>query len=189
MHDTLITDHKQASATWLTEVLRATGDLETGRVVDVHMAGATSTHAAHSRLLLSDAPGATGAKPGSLFLKICNAESAACVGRTEIDLYAKIGAPIVPDPAPRCYQYGYDESGRYCLLLEDLSETHHTNVRTEPTAESAHKTAQALAALHRYWWDHPDLRTDERYPTAEVVARHPLAHRSHRRPSCNMEPS
>jgi len=173
MYTPVITDASQIDATWLTNVLRAAGDLPTGHVVDVAAVGETSTHAHMARLLLHYSADATGAKPGSLFLKILKAESAALFGPTEIDLYTKLGAPLTDGPILRCYHCGYDDAGgRYHLLLPDLSETHHHNWDVVTTVESAAKTAAGLAKLHAYWWDHPHLVADERFPTAAVIQRY-----------------
>lgn len=173
LHNAVITDTKQIDAAWLTRVLRAAGDLPTGHVVDVAGVGETSTHAHTVRLWLYYSADATGAKPDSLFLKILKAESASLFGQTEIDLYTKLSAPVIDGPVLKCYHCGYNNAdGRYHLLLPDLSETHHHNWDVVTTVESAAKTAAGLAKLHAYWWDHPQLVADARFPTAAVLQRY-----------------
>ncbi len=168
-----ILDAGQIDPEWLAAVLRASGDLREGRVSSVEAVQDTSTHATNARLLVRYSEDAIGSKPSSLFLKLCKPESSRLFGRTEIDLYAKIGAPMADSPVPKCYHYAYAEnSGRYHLLLQDLSDTHHHNWDVEPTADSARKTAAGLANMHAWWWDHPQIVEDERYPTAAVIRRY-----------------
>ena len=168
-----ILDAGQIDPEWLAGVLRASGDLREGRVSSVEAVQDTSTHATNARLLVRYSEDAIGRKPSSLFLKLCKPESSLLFGRTEIDLYAKIGAPMADSPVPKCYHYAYAEnSGRYHLLLQDLSDTHHHNWDVEPTADSARKTAAGLANMHAWWWDHPQIVEDERYPTAAVIRRY-----------------
>jgi hypothetical protein len=166
MTGNVLADAAHIDPPWVTSLLRAAGELEHGRVVRVATVSSASTNARCSRLLLRYSADATGLRPPSLFLKICNEDSAE-FGMTEIEWYAKIAAPIPQTPIPKCYHYAYaGDTGRYHLLLEDLSATHHTTWGTEPTLELACKTAVALARIHAYWWDHAHLRDDERYPSA-----------------------
>ncbi len=169
----LITDPHQVDPAWLTGVLARSGDLQTGHVVAVEVAAEVSTHATAARLFVRYSADATGRRPRSLFLKLVKQESASYFGRTEIDYYVKLIAPIVARPAPRCYHTGYDEAtGRYHVLLEDLSATHHPNWQHEPTEHSGTEAARALARLHAPWWDRPELTTDDRYPTPAIIRKY-----------------
>ncbi len=169
----LITDPHQVDPAWLTGVLARSGDLRTGHVVAVEVAAEVSTHATAARLFVRYSADATGRRPRSLFLKLVKQESASYFGRTEIDYYVKLIAPIVARPAPRCYHTGYDEStGRYHLLLDDLSETHHPNWQHAPTEQRGTEAARALARLHAYWWDRAELTTDDRYPSPAIIQKY-----------------
>jgi hypothetical protein len=170
MLDRVITDPRQVEPTWLSRVLTDSGDLQSGMVSAIEIAADTSTHAASARLALRYSEDATGHRPRSVFLKLVKEASAVYFGRTEVDYYLKLTAPIDESPAPRCYHAGYDQqSGRYHLLLEDLSQTHRPGWEVEPTETSATRAARALARLHAYWWDHPELTADERYPRPPII--------------------
>jgi thiamine kinase-like enzyme len=75
-------------------------------------------------------------------------------------------------PTPICYNAAYDPaSGDYHLLLEDVSETHHTIHPEEPAKSSdLDGMLAALARLHAFWWSHPQLGQQvDTLPTAEAI--------------------
>lgn len=61
-------------------------------------------------------------------------------------------------PLPRCYDAEYS-SGRFHLLLEDLSETHRilTEWPLPPNVEACERIVDTWAIFHAFWWRHPRL--------------------------------
>jgi hypothetical protein len=109
----------------LTERLR--GVLPVGRVTAVH-AGERRTTILSTivPLRVEYSPDAPSEAPTRLLLKATRGgldASLQSVGEREVAFYRQV-APLMPGgPLPRCYDAEYS-SGRFHLLLEDLSETH-----------------------------------------------------------------
>lgn len=123
----VLTHPDEISAQWLTDRLRQAGTLPSGHVVELShtMADPFGALVLHLWPLYSaDAP--TGA-PQRLFLKMADPDmhnDAVPRGRAEIVFYRAL-PPQHTLPVPRCYDAQYDEaSGRFQLLMDDLSESH-----------------------------------------------------------------
>jgi hypothetical protein len=144
----------------LTERLR--GVLPVGRV--------TAVHAGEARPMLVStivpfrveySPDAPGEAPTRLILKTTRPgldAGLSAIGEREVAFYSQ-AAPLMPDgPLARCYDAEYS-SGRFHLLLEDLSETHTipTQWPIPPTVEACERIIDTWAAFHAFWWRHPRL--------------------------------
>lgn len=166
-------DVAEVSPTWLTDALRPNGHLRAGSVESIRRTSDASVHARTARLEIAYSADSDGALPASLFLKICK-EGSALFGDSEVRFYTAIAAAMPDPPMPRCWHAAYDsQTGRYHLLLEDLTATHYANFGVIPTLRSALKTVDALARLHAHWWDSDQLADAVgRIPTAEVVERY-----------------
>ncbi len=129
-----------------------------------------SVHAHTARLQIFYSPDASGKLPASLFLKICK-EGSALFGDSEVQFYTSIASSMPDPPMPCCFHSAYDAaSSRYHLLLQDLTETHQVNWNKTPELCSALKTVEALARLHAFWWDSPQLEEKVgRYPCSSVM--------------------
>lgn len=165
-----------ASVDSLTEMLRRTGVLSTGRVSGVHAAGSASKiRSSTVRLALTYEGGATDA-PASLFLKT------ALFGRDgrpmhtnhrEIAFYRDVAPALPAGLAPRCYgAVDAMETGPWSLFLEDLSSTHA--VATEhplpPAAAACQSIMRRWARLHAALWNDPKLDALAERPPADVWA-------------------
>ena len=172
MNNLLITHSHQINASWLTETLTAAGALTSGEVSGFDILQTSSNHGDNVRIMPVYGPDASGARPSSLFLKICKPASA-IFGRTEVDLYTVIAPAVQESPFPRCYDHAYDSgTGRYHLLLEDLSDTHLSSWDLVPTEAWACQVAAALGHMHSAWWDRLELRADgQAYPDTAAIER------------------
>lgn len=65
-------------------------------------------------------------------------------------------------PFLHCYEAVYSpETGRSYLLLEELSETHLTQMELMPPSQKHRRQViEAYALFHAYWWEHPRLGQD-----------------------------
>jgi len=144
----------------LTERLR--GALPVGRVTAVH-AGERRTTILSTivPLRVEYSPDAPSEAPTRLLLKATRAgldASLQSVGEREVAFYRQ-AAPLMPGgPLPRCYDVEYS-SGRFHLLLEDLSETHMllTEWPLPPSVEACERIVDTWAIFHAFWWRHPRL--------------------------------
>ena len=158
VREDVVTEEREITAGWLTEVLGRAGALLSGRVVSVAVALGGASWSRHARLRLSYSPDSSGERPEGLFLKIC-AGDAAVFGPSEVHYYTRDYVAHPDAPLPRCYDAAYRETPRaYHLLLEDLSETHVDGFQVEPTLEVGQGVAAALARLHAVHWGASGLR-------------------------------
>ncbi|MGH2628197.1 MAG: hypothetical protein ACRDHY_16280, partial [Anaerolineales bacterium] len=141
---------------WLTAVLTRSGALEEGAVDRFEVADVQqrelSTGAA---LKLIFKPGSRGSLPERLFLKMVNTDfdNDEPLLPSEVDYYAKdyLGAKGVP--IVRCYDAALSEdSRRYHILLDDVSETHVRAFERPLTLGQGLALAEGLAAMHAHWW-------------------------------------
>jgi hypothetical protein len=146
----------------LTERLRARGALPFGRVTAVHAGERLTTILSTIvPLRLEYSPDAPREAPPRLLLKGTRSGLDAglrSVGEREVAFYSQ-AAPLMPGgPFPRCYDAEYS-SGRFHLLLEDLSETHMvlTEWPLPPNVEACERIVDTWAIFHAFWWRHPRL--------------------------------
>jgi hypothetical protein len=144
----------------LTERLR--GVLPVGRVTAVHV-GERRTMLVSTivPLRVEYSPDAPSEAPARLILKSTRPgldPGLASIGEREVAFYRR-AAPLMPGgPLARCYDAEYS-SGRFHLLLEDLSETHKilTEWPLPPTVEACERIVDTWAIFHAFWWGHPHL--------------------------------
>jgi thiamine kinase-like enzyme len=151
----VITNPEQVTAAWLTEVLRRSGVLAGGQVDGFEADGGQATWSSNLRLRLRYSPGAQGALPGSLFLKLVDTDTGdgEYFDDSEVTYYLRDYLDVPDAPLVRCYDGAYSlELRRYHLLLDDHSATHTVAAEKQPTLESALALAEGLAALHARWW-------------------------------------
>ncbi len=146
----------------LTERLRVRGALPFGRVTAVH-AGERRTTILSTIVpfRLEYSPNVPSEAPIRLLLKATRGGLDAglqSIGEREVAFYSQ-AAPLMPGgPFPRCYDAEYS-SGRFHLLLEDLSETHMvlTEWPLPPNVEACERIVDTWAIFHAFWWRHPRL--------------------------------
>ena len=146
----------------LTERLRVRGALPFGRVTAVH-AGERRTTILSTivPLRLEYSPNAPSEAPTRLLIKATRDGLDAglrSVGEREVAFYGQ-AAPLMPGgPFPRCYDAEYS-SGRFHLLLEDLSDTHMvlTEWPLPPSVAACERIVDTWASFHAFWWRHPRL--------------------------------
>ncbi len=153
--DDLVPEH-------LTERLRTAGALPCGRATAVHIGERrTSTLASIVFLRVQYTSDAPAEAPTRLLLKATRDglnTGLRSVGEREVAFYRQ-AAPLMPGgPFPRCYD-AESSSGRFHLLLEDLSETHMilTEWPLPPSLEACQRIADTWASFHAFWWRHPRL--------------------------------
>jgi hypothetical protein len=151
----LITHVNQVTPAWLTEVLRESGELPQGKVVDVQPKASPKAVSLIVPLQLRYSADAPNSAPSHLILKVSQPFFKSETPK-EVEFYRSIANNVMNLPIIRCYQAVYSpEAGQFHLLLEDLSETHfpHPPSQLPPLQAYSEQIVDALARLHAYWWD------------------------------------
>jgi hypothetical protein len=174
----VLTTVADATPEWVTTTLHRGGHLSRGHAtsITVRRVHEEQVGSVGYFLAVRYSPDAPETAPRNLFLKLPrSAESSAAVtmhGAREVRMYQAVARdqhtlPIIP-----CYDAAYDpRGGGYHVLLADLSATHdqpawHLSIPERYMI----RTVDALAALHAYWWEHPQLQSGiVDLPTAESV--------------------
>jgi hypothetical protein len=93
--------------------------------------------------------------PDSLFLKLTDLKEASA----EVDFYTKLAPFMSCPPLVRCFDAKHSvEDGRSHILLADLSTTHSQPPDpTAPSAQLSRLAVEALAKVHAFWWEHPNV--------------------------------
>ena len=155
---------------WLTDTLRQSGLLTSGRVLRAADSSNAAFNSAACHLRLTYSSDAPSNLPQWLFFKRNLPEEwAVRAGAREVAFYqvAATMADRLP-MIPACYGAAYDAAtGDSWLLLRDVSETHRAPVTREqiivgegaPPDEQLPALVVALAGLHAAWWEHPSLGT------------------------------
>lgn len=150
---------KQATPEWLTSVLLENGFLSKGEVTSIEQeitlsgAGAASTFFS---LKINYSQESLGNLPSNIIMKMMK-PIFYDITHKEIDFYDDAMNTKVPLPLLTCYGTEKSpETKQGCLLLEDLTSTHHPiQGVTQDQGEAAIKAAiTVLAKVHAYWWNH-----------------------------------
>src|SRR3954468_1391820 len=150
-----------AESAHLTEALRASGVLGTGSVRDVTVLSARDTVLSHIIRLGLGYDGEAPDAPRSLILKVAHKNFATTLwqaGRQEVSFYRNVAPLMPPKLVPRCIEASWDDESRaWHLLLEDLTDTHHTATiwPLPPSLAHAYAAVGALAQFHAAWWSDP----------------------------------
>jgi|SRR5262245_12698237 len=156
---------RAAQAEHVTDALRRSGVLGSGRVCDVAVKSARDTILSRIIRLRLTYDGDAGASPKSLILKTGHPERANSRwngGRQEVAFYANVVSALQTRVAPRCFDAHWDEAqNAWHLLLEDLTDTHviATTWPLPPTLEQCQAVVRARARFHAACWDDPRLGT------------------------------
>jgi hypothetical protein len=149
----------------LTAILRASGTLADGRVTAVRVGERRLSALATIVPLRAEYTSDSMTAPTRLLLKMTRDGLApalqALMGTREVAFYRHV-APLMPGgPFPRCYDAACT-TGRFHVLMEDLSETHSilTEWPVPPAVDACERIVDAWARLHAYWWRHPRLGGD-----------------------------
>lgn len=153
----------------LTEILKNSGVLKTGKVVQVLNRNEESNTARLSRLIVTYSKKAKGDLPEALILKTYSGNDH---GTLELEFYTRIAPAIAEAPVPRCFLAEETIGGGYRLLLEDLSETHKPLWEHRYTELDAYRIAEAFARFHAAWWNSPSLSEVGNLPTKAVINRY-----------------
>jgi thiamine kinase-like enzyme len=142
----------------LTRILRTADDLAQGNVVAVDPQEAQFGVSQIFPLEVAYSVDAPESAPRRMILKL-SAESRLGDAK-EVIFYQTMMDAQADLPLIRCYDAAYSEAtGRFHLLLEDLSATHesHPPAQLPPTLDRAEQIVDALAQFHAYWHDHANL--------------------------------
>jgi hypothetical protein len=149
-----------AQAEHLTNVIRRSGGLGEGRVLDVVVESSDPTLLSRIIRLRLTYEAAVDA-PSSLILRLGSPLASATSrdqGRQEVEFYNKVAAVISTRLVPRCFEAVWDpDTKAWHLLLEDLTNSHIIAITwpQPPTMEQCERILHALARLHAEWWDDP----------------------------------
>ena len=80
--------------------------------------------------------------------------SATVFGRTEVDYYLSTFAGLANAPLVRCHHAEADDT-HYCLLLDDLTDTHCNQDDVPVTRAYGRSLVESLAQLHSHRWSQP----------------------------------
>lgn len=163
----IITDPAQVTPVWLTETLRAKGDLPQGEVTTVEKKdSSTSVTSLIVRFVLDYSAEAPETAPRHMFMKMTKPREiesfAAGVGSREVAFYNGVAGTSIERWVPRCYSAAYSaETDAFHLLLEDLTDSHfQTEWPVPPLQQHCEQAIDCLANIHAFWWDHPRLGKD-----------------------------
>lgn len=159
--------HRPAQVTrrWLTAALRAAGAIDAAEVAMVsvaHWRGRTLSDL--YRVEAAYAGPVPAETPHRFILKLSRSRQASTFAERgrwkEHEFYARVAASMPDPPAPRSFAAAYDPRRRRShLLLEDLSESHDApSSPLPPRRDQLRGAVDALAHIHAWWWNHPDLQ-------------------------------
>ena len=159
---------------WLHERLTRNGHLTEGRVTQIERVETTRTHLSDIRRFRAHYSAESSApRPDRLVLKTSRPELSP-MGQREVDVYRSVAKMMPQGPLVPCYDASFDAAtGSYHVLLEDMSATHRVSTDgLPPSRQDAEQMIDALARLHAFWWDHPELgQRIGRIPTEYDVRR------------------
>lgn len=160
----------QVTTSWLTRVLRNSGDLIRGEVTAVKPLIEAGNWSSNARLCLTYSPDSSGKCPASVFLKSVQTDSSSedYFDDSEVRYYLNDYVDVTDAPLLRCYDSAYDRNC-YHLLLEDVSKTHQPSVLVTPTLKYGQSLAESVAVLHSQYWA---TRHSVSMPTAIQVQRY-----------------
>lgn len=165
MVQAIITDHSQLTPERLTQILRDEAVLANNEVHAIDFQQMVGHEAGRWRLHVRYADEVAPTVPAYLFLKLSKeTHEARFYERTQ---YLNGELPIV-----RCYDVAHDDTVGAHILLDDLTLTHHAHPPSQlpPLGEHCEMIIDALADLHGYWWDHPNLeKTFGKRPTTPWI--------------------
>jgi hypothetical protein len=146
----------EAAPDRLTVLLRTTAALAGGEVTAVEVESARDTlisRITRLRLTYRD-----GAGPSHVFLKAARTGADARLqefGQKEVSFYRRVAGETPPGLLPRCYEAEVEPTGRWRLMLEDLTASHDAigDWPLPPPIERWHAVVDAHARFHAAWWD------------------------------------
>lgn len=143
---------------WLTARLKLRGLLNTSSIlsIDPHFLG--GVYLAKSAILRLNYDLQESCAPQSLFVKIAEPdEQFGDVAAGEVAFFRQQFPKHLP--ILNCIDICLDdESGKSCLLLDDLTDTHtQPTWPLPPNKDQCVSILQALAQIHGYWWNSPML--------------------------------
>ena len=174
MTEQVIQTVDQVTPEWLTDVLRQSEALTSGRVASIGLESSERILSTSTRLRIAYSENATGAMPPRLFLKTVNAEQDEdFFGVSEVNYYRRDYKGLACAPIPRCYDAVFSEERRcYHLLLDDLANSHIEAKHKPRTLAYGLALAEALACLHAHWWGAKRLaELGEAIPSSQQIER------------------
>ena len=171
----LITEANLITPQWLTNRLRQTGHLSSGKVTSIEINQTTRPGVFPLQIIYSsDAPESA---PRHLIFK-------GIEGGMEARFYKEIACQMPDAPVPPCYDLMFDhETERQYMLLKDISDTHYLGIlpwwdekrkqderhfphkQDIPTKESTIASFEAIIdeyiKIQAYWWEHPQFQNTE----------------------------
>jgi hypothetical protein len=164
----LITSIRLITPVLMTAILRANGTLQDHESVsDVRrLASSESDTAAHYQLGLQYKDYRTQRHaPDEVFLKITHVDFPDA--EREVRFYSEIAPRMRRRYSsdelclPQCYDAYYEETSKQAhVILDNLSRAFKPAPQHfPPTARHQQQVIDALARIHAYWWDHPELET------------------------------
>lgn len=154
---------------WLTEVLRQRGWLPSGQVHEIVPQPPLTGSSLIIPLRVSYTVANTTA-PERFILKLPKENYTAALREIEFyTTYARDELPVI-----RCVDVAFRAfNQQFYILMEDLSITHRSHPPSflPPTLPDSERIVRALAQIHAYWWNHPELWERGLRPTESKLQR------------------
>lgn len=161
--DNIITKIEDLTPERLTSILRQSGTLARGDVAAISVRLSKTLFVSRISYLEVRYTSAEPTAPRHLFLKISKNErhsEPVPEWASEIIFYSNVAGEMPQPPVPRCFDAVFSHAtGRWHLLLEDLSAT-HAAASPVPSFDKCTLAIDSLAEIHAYWWEHPRLGQD-----------------------------
>lgn len=160
-----VINEAQLTPDWLTDRLRRRGYLTRGHVAKLGVSCSVTlfSHIYRLEVSYSSEAASASALPSKLILKIPLRDNKAALkmGKDEVAAYGTLAQAMNDPPIVRCFDAVYSpDSHSSHLLIEDLSDTHFQPEIPLPLSKRhCELCVEALAELHAFWWEHPDLGT------------------------------
>jgi len=160
----VITDIKQLTPEWLTNIFKKKGYLSNGKVTKIIKKNSLKTFISNWHFLelnfsnnaqtetISSEIAVKTPKPNDI---------AKLLGKHEVKFYNIVAETINEMPIPTCYDATFsEETGRSHIILDYFSKTHIAlmDAPLPPLKRYCERAIDCLAELHALWWDHQKLQ-------------------------------
>lgn len=155
---------EQATPAWVTAAMREFGILSVGSVsaVEQEDLGALASNAI--RLHLEYSEGAPADVPKSLFLKFSTRAN-------EVTFYQALAYKMPDAPLLKAISADYNSDARMgYLLFLDITDEYEDLEEQGPSPEQYTQAILALADVHSFWWDHPELHNEIKDVSEDILS-------------------
>lgn len=159
-----ITKPEQATPAWITAAMREFDLLPVGDVTSVEQENLGALASTSIRLHLEYSESAPPDAPASLFLKFSTRAN-------EINFYRHLAYKMPNAPLLKAISADYNSDARMgYLLFPDIDDQFISLEGKDISQEQILQTVLSLADTHAHWWDHPELHTDVKDNSEDILS-------------------